>query len=148
MHMGFFDTFKVMKDIVTGGIEAFKAGEKLEELIEKIEDDYEDALTAEDKKLLKAYKKAKRAYDDNDDTDKNDDLLGKMEDAQLSFLEAVADNKSLPKSFKNEIKTAIEEFKAADNKALESVGEVLSNAAETDKDRAQVRKTINENKRK
>jgi len=146
--MGFFDTFKVMKDIVTGGIEAFKAGEKLEELIEKIEDDYEDALTAEDKKLLKAYKKAKRAYDDNDDTDKNDDLLGKMEDAQLSFLEAVADNKSLPKSFKNEIKTAIEEFKAADNKALESVGEVLSNAAETDKDRAQVRKTINENKRK
>jgi len=146
--MGFFDTFKVMKDIVTGGIEAFKAGEKLEELIEKIEDDYEDALTAEDKKLLKAYKKAKRAYDDNDDTDKNDDLLGKMEDAQLSFLEAVADNKSLPKSFKNEIKTAIEEFKAADNKALESVVEVLSNAAETDKDRAQVRKTINENKRK
>ena len=146
--MGFFDTFKVMKDIVTGGIEAFKAGEKLEELIEKIEDDYEDALTAEDKKLLKAYKKAKRAYDDNDDTDKNDDLLGKMEDAQLSFLEAVADNKSLPKSFKNEIKTAIEEFKAADNKALESVGEVLSKAAETDKDRAQVRKTINDHKRK
>ena len=146
--MGFFDTFKVMKDIVTGGIEAFKAGEKLEELIEKIEDDYEDALTAEDKKLLKAYKKAKRAYDDNDDTDKNDDLLGKMEDAQLSFLEAVADNKSLPKSFKNEIKTAIEEFKAADNKALESVGEVLSKAAETDEDRAQVRKTINDHKRK
>ena len=146
--MGFFDTFKVMKDIVTGGIEAFKAGEKLEELIEKIEDDYEDALTAEDKKLLKAYKKAKRAYDDNDDTDKNDDLLGKMEDAQLSFLEALTDNKSLPKSFKNEIKTAIEEFKAADNKALESVGEVLSKAAETDEDRAQVRKTINDHKRK
>ena len=146
--MGFFDTFKVMKDIVTGGIEAFKAGEKLEELIEKIEDDYEDALTAEDKKLLKAYKKAKRAYDDNDDTDKNDDLLGKMEDAQLSFLEALAGNKSLPKSFKNEIKTAIDDFKAADNKALESVGEVLSKAAETDEDRAEVRRTINEHKRK
>ena len=146
--MGFFDTFKVMKDIVTGGIEAFKAGEKLDELIEKIEDDYEDALTAEDKNLLKTYKKAKRAYDDNDDTNKNDDLLGKMEDAQLSFLEAVAESKSLPKSFKREIKTAIDEFKAADNKALESVGEVLSKAAETDEDRAEVRRTINEHKRK
>ena len=146
--MGFFDTLKVMKDIVSGGIEAFKAGEKLDELIEKIEDDYEDELTKEEESLLKKYKKAKKANDKNEDTDKNDELLEAMEDAQLAFLEAVLENESLPKSFRREIKTAIEEFKAADNKALESVGEVLSKAAETDEDRAAVRKTINENKRK
>ena len=146
--MGLFDTLKVMKDIVSGGIEAFKAGEKLEELIEKIEDDYEDALTSSDKKLLKAYKLAKDAYDDNDDTDKNDTLLGNMEDAQLEFLEAVTENKNLSKSLRKEIRESIDEFKAADNKALESVGEVLSKAAETDEDRAEIRKTLNEHKRK
>ena len=116
--MGLFDTLKVMKDIVSGGIESFKAGEKLEELIEKASDDYEDVLTAAEKKLYRKYEKAKEAYDDNDDTDKNNELLERMEDAQIEFLAALTDNSSLPKKFRNEIKTAIEEFKAADNKAL------------------------------
>ena len=146
--MGFFDTLKVMKDIVSGGIESFKAGEKLDELIEKANDDYEDVLTAEDKKLYKKYTRAKAAYDDNDDTDKNNELLEKMEDAQVAFLESLTDNSSLPKEFRKEIETAIEEFKAADNKALESLGEVLEKNAETDEQKAEVRKTINESKRK
>ena len=146
--MGFFDTFKVMKDIVSGGIASFKAGEKLDELIEKVEDDYEDVLTAAEKKLLKNYKRSAKAYDDNSDTDKNDELIQKLDDDKLAFLEALLENSSLPKSLRNEIKTAVKEFKDADNSALDSLGEVLEKNAETDEERAEVRKTLNESKRK
>ena len=146
--MGFFDTFKVMKDIVSGGIASFKAGEKLDELIEKVEDDYDDVLTAAEKKLLKNYKRSAKAYDDNSDTDKNDELIQKLDDDKLAFLEALQENSSLPKSLRNEIKTAVKEFKDADNSALDSLGEVLEKNAETDEERAEVRKTLNESKRK
>lgn len=146
--LGFFDTLKIMKDIVTGGIEAYEAGEKLDELIEKVEDEYEDALTAEDKARLKEYKTTKKAYDDNTDREKNDKLLGEMEDARLSFLEALEDNSTLPKSLRNEIRTQIEEFKTADNKALNSLGSTLEKYAETDEQRTEIRKTLNESKRK
>ncbi|MBQ6006140.1 MAG: hypothetical protein IJL14_07830 [Selenomonadaceae bacterium] len=146
--MGFFDTLKVMKDIVSGGIASFQAGEKLDELIKKVEDDYEDVLSADEKKLLKNYKRSMKAYDDNSDTDKNDELIDKLDDDRLAFLEALQKNSSLPKSFRNEIKTAIEEFKNADNSALDSLGEVLEKNAENDEQRAEVRKTINQSKRK
>ena len=146
--MGFFDTLKVMKDIVSGGIASFQAGEKLNELIEKVEDDYEDVLSADEKTLLKTYKRSMKAYDDNSDTDKNDELIDKLDDDRLAFLEALQKNSSLPKSFRNEIKTAIEEFKNADNSALDSLGEVLEKNAENDEQRAEVRKTINQSKRK
>lgn len=146
--MGFFDTFKVMKDIVVGGIESYKAGEKLDELIQKATFDYDDVLTAEDKSFLQKYKQAKKTYDDNTDSDKNNDLLKQKEDVQLEFLESLTKNLSLPKSFRNEIVTAIEEFKKADNLALESLGEVLEKNAETDEQRAEIKRTLDESKRK
>lgn len=146
--MGFFDTLKVMKDIVSGGIDAFKAGEKLDELITQATDDYDDVLTAEDKSLLKKYHRAKEAYDDNDDTDKNSELLTAMEDAQIAFLESLQKNSSLPKSFRAEIKTAIEEFKKADNKALDTLEDVLNKNAENDEQRAEIKRTLDESKRK
>ena len=146
--MGFFDTLKVMKDIVAGGIEAYKAGEKLDEFITQATDDYDDVLTSEDKSLLKKYEKAKESYDDNDDTDKNDELLTAMEDAKIAFLESLQKNSSLPKKFRAEIKTAIEEFKKADNKALETLGDVLEKNAENDEQRAEIKRTIDESRRK
>ena len=40
--MGLFDTLKVMKDIVKGGVAAYQADEKLDELIKRIKEDYKD----------------------------------------------------------------------------------------------------------
>ena len=146
--MGFFDTLKVMKDIVSGGIATFEAGEKLDELIEKSFADYEDVLTAEEKNLHKQYEKSAQAYKDNSDSDKTNELLEKMEDDRIKFLEALEKNSSLPKSFRNEIKTAIEEFKKADNMALDTLGEVLEKNAENDEEKAEVRRILDESKRK
>ena len=117
--MGFFDeiadTFKVMKDIVDGGIESYKAGEKLDALIVRVEKNFGDALTADDKKLLAAYKTSKQAYENNTDGDKNDDLLQKMEDNRIAFLEAAEANSSLNGDFRFEIKLALKEFNRAEN---------------------------------
>lgn len=145
--MGFFDTLKVMKDIVVGGIESFKAGEKLDELIEKSQNDYSDILTTEENNLYQAYQNVKAQYDATSGEDQQK-LIEKVEDARIAYLESLENNSSLPKSFKEEIKTAIEEFKKADNKALDSLGETLEKYAENDEQKAEVRKTVEESKRK
>ena len=150
--MGFFDeiadTFKVVKDIVHGGIESYKADEKLDELIERTVKDHADALTDNERTLHKKFKRAAKAYDDNTDTDQNDELLQKVEDARLAFLEAAEANSSLPGDFRFEIKLALNEFKKANNLALDSAAETIAKYAETDEQRAEVRKAFDEHKRK
>lgn len=150
--MGFFDeiadTFKVMKDIVHGGIESYKAGEKLDALIVRVEKNFGDALTADDKRLLAAYKTSKQAYDDNTDSDKNDSLLEKMEDDRLAFLAAAEKNSSLPEILRDEITAAVAEFNQAENLALESAADTIGKYAENDEQRDQVRKAFEDSKRK
>lgn len=145
--MMIFDTLKVMKDIVTGGIAAYKAGEKLEELVEKSVQDYDDVLTAEEKNLYQAYQNVKIEYDAKN-TDEQQEFMSKVEDAKIAYLESLEENSSLPKSFREEIKTAIEEFKKADNKALDSLSDTLERYAENDEQKAELRKTVEESKRK
>ena len=151
-NMGFFDeiadTFKVVKDIVHGGIESYKAGEKLDALVVRVEKNFGDALTAEDKKLLAAYKTSKQAYENNTDGDKNDSLLQKMEDDRVAFLEAAEANSSLNGDFRFEIKLALKEFKQAENLALDGAADTIEKYAEIDEDRAEVRKIVDEHKRK
>ena len=150
--MGFFDeisdTFKVMKDIVHGGIESYKAGEKLDALIVRVEKDFGDVLTDDDKNLLARYKTSKQAYDDNTDSDKNQELLQKMEDDRVAFLTAAEKNSSLNGDFRFEIKLALKEFAKAENLALESAADTISKYAETDEQRAEVRKAFDDAKRK
>lgn len=144
--MFLFDTFKVMKDIVSGGIASYKAGEKLDELIEKVMADYGEELSTAQEKLYLKYERAKKAYSDNSDSNKTDSLLTAMENARIEFLESLEENSSLPNSLKNEIKTSVKEFKKADNMALDSLGEVLNKHAETDEQRAEIRKTLDESR--
>ena len=146
--MGFFDTLKVMKDIVQGGIASYKSGEKLDELIEQSMDDYKKFLSADEKNLHKKYLKAKEAYEENFSDDENNTLLQKFEDAQVEYLEALEKNSSLPQNFIDEIKTALEEFKKADNMALESLGETLTKYAENDEERESIKKALEDEKRK
>lgn len=144
--MFLFDTLKVMKDIVSGGIASYKAGEKLDELIEKVMADYGEELSTTQEKLYLKYERAKKAYGDNSDSNKTDSLLTAMENARIEFLESLEENSSLPNSLKNEIKTSVKEFKKADNMALDSLGEVLNKHAETDEQRAEIRKTLDESR--
>ena len=143
--MGFFDeiadTFKVVKDIVHGGIESYKAGEKLDALIERTVNEHGDALTDENKELLAAYKTSKQAYDDGNDSKT-------LDDDRVAFLTAAEANSSLPGDFRFEIKLAMNEFKKANNLALESAAETIGKYAETDEQRAEVRKAFDEHKRK
>ena len=131
--MGFFDTLKVMKDIVAGGIEAYNAGEKLDALIEQTVTKHRAALSDNERALHKQFKRSAQAYDDND---------------RLAFLDAVANNPLMPQTLRDEIKTAVADFKRAENRALDSFGETAEKYAETDEDRAQVRKVLDEHKRK
>ena len=98
--------------------------------------------------MLAAYKTSKQAYDDNTDGDKNDELLQKMEDNRIAFLEAAEANSSLNGDFRFEIKLALKEFNRAENLALESAADTIGKYAENDEQLDQVRKAFEDSKRK
>lgn len=152
--MGFFDTLKAMtivKDIVKGGIATYKADEKLDELITRIREDYKDMLTEDEKELRKAYKAAKKELKEQEDSLSDEEktaLKNEVTDKKLAYLEAVSQNADLPEDFRGEIKNAVEEFKRAENLALDSLEEKLVHAAETEEDKEKVRETLTGMKRK
>ena len=146
--MGFFDTLKVMKDIVKGGIASYESGEKLDELIDKSAKNYKKFLSDDEKNLYKKYLSAKESYEENFSDDENNKLLEKFENCQVEYLEALQKNSSLPQNFRDEIKNAVAEFKKANNMALESLGETLTKYAENDEEKAAVKKVIEDEKRK
>ena len=143
-----FDVVGTMVDIVKGGIDSYKAGEKLDELIEKSIDEYEDSLSDDEKKLHKNYLKAKEAYEEQHEVDDNDKLLETFETSQVKYLEALEENTSLPKDFRDEIENAVVEFKKANNMALEKLGERFEKRAEAEEQRESIKKTIDDAKMK
>ena len=143
-----FDVVGTVVDIVKGGIDSYKAGEKLDELIEKSIDKYEDSLSDDEKKLHKSYLNAKEAYEEQHEVDDNDKLLEKLETCQVKYLEALEQNTSLPKDFRDEIEEAVIEFKKANNMALEKLSERFEKRAENDEQKELIKKTIEEAKMK
>ena len=143
-----FDVIDTVVDIVKDGYDAYKSGEKLEELIEKSIDDYEEELSADEKALYKNYLKAKENYEEKSADDENNTLLEKYESCQVKYLEAIAQNSSLPQDFRDEIKNAVEEFKKDNNKTIEKLGERFAKRAENDEQREFIKKTIDDAKMK
>ena len=74
--------------------------------------------------------------------------MEKYENCQVEYLETLQKNPSLPQNFRDEIKNAVAEFKKADNMALESMGETLTKYAENDNEKSNVKKIIDNAKRK
>ena len=149
--MGLFDTLKVMKDIVKGGVAAYQADEKLDELIKRIKENYKDKLSEDERALRKSYKKAKEELEENEghlSEEKEKALKDKVIDRKLAYVRAVADNPDLPEDFRAELANAVEEYKQAENLALDTFEEVTVKMAETDKDRQKVRDIIDDMKRK
>ena len=149
--MGFFGTLKVMKDIVKGGIETYQADEKLDALLKTVETEHGGALTAEEQALLKKYKTMRAEYDeraDAMDTDAKNDFSTRVTDSKLAFLESLQENPRIPEELRGRLKFAVNAYKDAENLALDSLEETLADAAETDEQRASVRKATREAKRK
>ena len=149
--MGLFDTLKVMKDIVKGGVAAYQADEKLDELIKRIKEDYKDMLSEDERALRKAYKQAKEELEEKEghlSEEEEKALKDKVIDRKLAYVRAVAENPGLPADFRGELANAVEEYKQAENLALDTFEEVTVKMAETDKDRQKVRDIIDDMKRK
>ena len=152
--MGFSDIFDVidtMVDIVKGGIDSYKSGEKLDELIEKSITEYADVLSDDEKAMHKKYINAKTAYEEQAvefDNDKKNELLQQSEKCQVEYLEAIEQNDALPKDFRDEIKNSVAEFKEANNMALENLEKKFTKRAENEEQKQLIKKTFEYSKMK
>jgi len=125
---------KVAKDIVKGGISAYKAGEIVDALIAKSVDDYDAVLTENEKDLYEQYKNAA-------DEDKKANL-------RLAYLDSLEDNLSIPEGFRMEVKDKAQEYRKAENFALESMENTLMEYAVTEEDKSIIKNSVSDLKLK
>ena len=125
---------KVAKDIVRGGISAYKAGEMVDALIAKSVGDYDAVLTENERDLYEQYKNAT-------DEDKKANL-------RLAYLDSLEDNLSLPENFRMEVKDKAQEYRSTENFALESMENTMMEYADTEEDKSIIKNTVSDLKLK
>jgi len=125
---------KVAKDIVKGGISAYKAGEIVDALIAKSVDDYDAVLTENEKDLYEQYKNAA-------DEDKKANL-------RLAYLDSLEDNLSIPEGFRMEVKDKAQEYRKAENFALESMESTMLEYAVNEEDKSCIKNAVGDLKLK
>lgn len=145
-RMGLFDSIFMAADLVKGGIAAFKASERLEELVGQANDYYEGSFTEENKALYVAFKKTSDALAATTDSDETSKLSDKKDEDAIAFLLSIAANPAISKKFGNEITEAIAEWNRANDLPMEIFEKRMMKAAKTDEERDMVRKFIDETK--
>ena len=125
---------KVAKDIVRGGISAYKAGEMVDTLIAKSVGDYDAVLTENERDLYEQYKNAT-------DEDKKANL-------RLAYLDILQKNLSIPEDFRMEVKDKAQEYRKAENFALESMESTMLEYAVNEEDKSCIKNAVGDLKLK
>ncbi len=146
--MGLFDGIKIMGDLIGGGIAAAKAGFKLDGLVERTVNEFGNKRTDMDKKLYDEYASLLTQRDNETDQEKQNELTGEVELAEVAYLNSIRKNPTMPETFCAEITLAIDEFKKANNQAMEKTKERMLKVCETEEERQAVLKAFEEDKMK
>jgi len=125
---------KVAKDIVKGGISAYKAGEIVDALIAKSMDEYDAVLTEKEKELYEQYKNT---------TDEE-----KKANLRLAYLDILQKNLSIPEDFRMEVKDKAQEYRKAENFALESMESTMLEYAVNEEDKSCIKNAVGDLKLK
>ena len=125
---------KVAKDIVKGGISAYKAGEIVDALIAKSMDEYDAVLTEKEKELYEQYKNT---------TDEE-----KKANLRLAYLDILQKNLSIPEVFRMEVKDKAQEYRKAENFALESMESTMLEYAVNEEDKSCIKNAVGDLKLK
>ena len=125
---------KVAKDIVKGGISAYKAGEIVDALIAKSIDEYDAVLTEKENELYEQYQNEK-------DEEKKANL-------RLAYLDILQKNLSIPEVFRMEVKDKAQEYRKAENFALESMESTMLEYAVNEEDKSCIKNAVGDLKLK
>ena len=145
-RMGLFDGLKTMFDIVKGGIEAYKATEKLDEIVAKIMAEYKDQLTAGDLALYDAFQALKEKKEAEQDTEKANAMIEEVEKAEVAFLMSAASGEAIPAELKDTVRGALEAYTKANNAPMEILEKRFMAMAKTDEEKAFVQQMMDETK--
>lgn len=142
--MGLFDGLKTMFDIVKGGIEAYKATEKMDEITAKLLAEHKDSLRDKDAALYAAYTALKEKKEATTDQEAANAMIEEVEKAEVAFLLSVAENPAIPAELKDAVKAAIENYIKANNAPMEMLGKRFMEMAKTDEEREFVKQMMDE----
>lgn len=142
--MGLFDGLKLAADLVKGGIAAFKASEKLEELVKRSRDECKNLVKPEQEQLYQEYANLDSAKSRETDTDKQNALTEKVEAAAVAYLSALAADASYPQAFRAEVTQALAEYAKTNDMPAEIFEKHMMKQAKTEEEKAEVRKALEE----
>lgn len=144
--MGLFDGLKLAADLVKGGIAAYKASEKLEELVKRSRDEFKNLVKPEQEQLYQEYATLDNAKLKETDTDKQNEMTEKVEAAAVAYLTALAADASFPQAFRDEITQALAEYAKTNDMPAEVFEKYMMKQAKTEEEKAEVRKVLEEMK--
>lgn len=142
--MGLFDNLFMAKDIIAGGIAAFKASEKLEELIGQSIDYYDSVLSDENREFYAKYTELNKKKEATEDTEKRNAMTDEVEKAMVEYLLSVCANTSVSKKFRDDVQAAIAEWQKANDAPMEIFEKHMMRQAKTDEERAEIKRVMEE----
>lgn len=142
--MGLFDSIFMAKDLISEGIAAFKASERLEELVGQSVDYYDSVLSDENRELHATYTKLKEKQDAIEDLDERNAMTEDVEKAMVAYLVSVCANASVSKKFRDDVQAAITEWQRTNDAPEELFEKYMMKQAKTDEERAEFKRILEE----
>ena len=142
--MGLLDGLFLAKDLIASGINAFKASERLEELVGQSIDYYDGVLTEDNKALYAGYKTIKAKQDAIENIDEQNAMTEDVEKAMVAFLVSVSANSSVSEKFRSDVRTAIAEWQKSNDAPDDIFEKYMMKQAKTEEEREAVRQIMEE----
>ncbi|GEM_PF-3545081 len=140
-----FEELKMMGDLIKSGINSFKIGEKMDQLVRQSRQEYEQLLRPADRAYFIKFRKADEKQEQAPDTfssEEQDALSEAREAAEFAYLASLTGNTALPTDFRNQIAAVLQEYKKSSPE--EVFQRAMMRYAKTPEEKAEFQKLLDD----
>lgn len=119
--MGALDGVNIVRSIAMGKVTIAEIKEQLDELIDITAEQFDDLLSPEEIELLNAFQETRSVVQEaGGEEQAGDELSVELHAKRFAFLEAIQENRELPRQLKNDVLATLDALEIASDLAKEN----------------------------
>ena len=119
--MGALDGVNIVRSIAMGLVTIPEIKEQLDELIDITSEEFSDLLSPEEVELLNAFQEARNVVQEAGGEEQiGEELSAELHAKRFAFLEAIQENRELPRQLKNDVLATLDALEIATDLAKEA----------------------------
>ncbi|MBR0406223.1 MAG: hypothetical protein IJI68_13640 [Eggerthellaceae bacterium] len=119
--MGALDGVNIVRSIAMGVVTIAEIKEQLDELIDITAEEFSDLLSPEEIELLNAFQEARSVVQDaGGEEQAGEELSTELHAKRFAFLQAIQENRELPRQLKNDVLATLDALEIASDLAKEA----------------------------